>query len=539
MFLFIIFLLQSFSFSEDFFYLKDLKEGIVGEVKTCLKGTNLKKYPIEIKGVLKGTTEKDLIILGKILDPEFEKTGIFAGMSGSPVYIEGKLLGAVAYSWPFSKEPICGITYWKNMVEMKEDESSNVYYLKSEELNLPFENISIKLKEKFEKMIKNLKEVSLQSFPFKENSFSIIEGGIVERDENYPIEGGYPVAGMLAWGDFNLFASGTITFRDGDKIFAFGHSFLDLGKIEIPFARAYPEIVVPSLSRSFRVSNSGEILGTIEYDGKDAIIGKVGKVPEGIKVKILFEGKEKAFYVIKHPLLSPLIAGIGTSFLFYDEKKDMGSGTIFFEIKVLGKDEIKNQFFVESDDLISDLYSKISSFLGLLFLNPFEEFSSKLIEINFFEIKERNRFYVKAVKIRKRKILKEREAELFIFLSDYYGKSEKIFEKINLKNLKNLEVLVGGGKEIEKFLRKEQFQIKNFNELKIFLKEKPKEGYLNIYLKIPEKSVLIGPFFYQRFPVSHALKFPQEKIKNFGIYKIKEVKLKHPVEGYFEIKIEE
>lgn len=536
MLLILILIVSSLSFSLDFYPLEKLKEGLVGEVKTCLKGTEIKSYPIEIKGILRGNTEKDFIILGKILGPEFEKTGIIAGMSGSPVYIDGKLLGALAYAWGFSKEPLCGITYWKNMLELNPESQKDINYLNYEELKDDFEEISLKLKKEFEILTQNLKEIKLQGYPYKENNYSIIEGGIVEKDINYPLEGGYPIAGMLAWGDFNLFASGTITFKEEDKIYGFGHPFLDLGRIEMPISRAYPELVVPTLVRSFRLSNGGEIIGTLEIDGKDGIVGKLGKMPDGVNIKVSFSGKVKSFKVLNHPLLIPVLSGMGTSFLFYEEKKDSGIGTVFMEIKI-GK-EIKKEFLFESPDLFSSISSKITGFSGIFYLNPYKEFKEKEIEINFKEIKPKNKFYISKVIPEKRKLKEKGEIGFEIILKDYFGRTEKIKENIKITGTGNFEVYLSGSKEIEKIFKKEQISLNNFEELKNMVIEKPQEGLLYIYLKTPGDSFLSNPYLFQKLTPSLLNKFPEYKRRNYGIYKIKEIKLPYPLEGWEEIKIE-
>lgn len=538
--IFLLFILfSSFAFSLDFFPLNELKEGMMGEVKTCLKGTEPKIYPVEIKGVLKGLTEKDFIILGKIISPEFENTGIIAGMSGSPVFIEGKLLGALAYAWSFSKEPLCGITYWRNMVDLKAEGLKNVSYLKEEELTLSLDEISFKLKEEFERIVKNLNHLNLQAYPFQENNFSIFEGGIVQKDIKYPLEGGFPIAGMLAWGDFNLFASGTITFKDKENLYAFGHPFLDLGKIEIPFARAYPELVVSSIYRSFRLSNGGEIIGTIEVDGKDGVVGKVGRMPKGVKVLVNFKEKGKKFFVVNHPLLLPVLSGLGTSSLFYEEKTDMGSGSILMELSLYGKDKISKKFFFESEDLFSDIYSRVSSILALFTLNPFQDFNINSVEINFKEIKEKNKFNILKVLVDKRKLKMEKELNLDIFLEDYLGKKENIKKIIKVSSSESFDLYIGASKEIEKILRKEQAVFfKNFDDFKKAIIEKPEEGKLFIYIKTQISSLSNSIYSFKKVSPSFLIKFPEISKKNYGIFKLEEVELSYPIEGFYEIKIE-
>lgn len=522
--------------SDDFFDINLLKEGMVGEVKTCLEGTELKTYPVEIKGILRGSTEKDFIILGKIQAPEFEKTGIIAGMSGSPVFIEGKLLGALAYAWSFSKEPICGITYIKNMMELDEIPiSENMNFL--EDVILDFDELFKKLKGKFEDLLEKNKNLTLQAFPFKENFSSIVKGGILKVDKNYPLEGGYPIAAMLAWGDFNLFASGTITFKDGEKIFAFGHPFLDLGKIKVPLARAYPELVLSSIYRSSRVSNVGEIIGTMEIDGKDGIIGKLGKNTEGVKIKFNLSDKKKDFFVVKHLLLSPILAGLGCNSLFYEEKKEAGSGVAFLKLKI--NNEIEEELFFENQDIGEALFSKITSFLAFLSLNPFKKYSLNLIEIDLKFSHQKNSKRIISAWTNKQRFKRGEEIELSILLKDYEGNEEIIKEKIKLDIQDKIELYVGGIKGLDNLVKKEiSISPQNFEDLLSYLKEKPKEGALNIYIKLPIPSILKAPFTFEKANPVFFYKFPEEKRKNYGIFKIKEMFSNLPIEGFKKIKLE-
>jgi hypothetical protein len=425
------------------------------------------------------------------------------------------------------------------MVELKAESIKNVSFLKEEELTLPLEEISFKIKNEFNKIVKNFQNLNLQAYPFKENNFSIFEGGIVQKDKKYPLEGGYPIAGMLAWGDFNLFASGTITFKEKDNLYAFGHPFLDLGKIEIPFARAYPELVVSSIYRSFRLSNGGEVVGTIETDGKDGVIGKIGKIPKGTSVLVNFKEKGKKFFVVDHPALIPFISAMGVSFLLYEEKMDMGSGSILIELNISGKDKISKKFFFESNDLFSDIFSRISSILALFTLNPFEDFGIHSVEVNFKEIKEKNKFNISKVLLDKRKMTKEKELNLDILLEDYFGKKEKIKKIIKVPLAEGFDLYVGSGKEIEKLLRKEQaVSFKNFNDLKKAILERPEEGKLYIYLKRAISSLSSSIYSFEKFSPSLLTKFPETNKKNYGIFKLEEMELSYPVEGIYEIKIE-
>src|SRR5215204_4468690 len=105
--------------SPQFFALEDIRPGMKGVAKTVFQGTETEDFGVEILGVMPGFPgPRQSAIIAKLTGANAEKTGVFAGMSGSPVFIDGKLVGAIAFSFPFSKEPIAGITPIKQMIDL-------------------------------------------------------------------------------------------------------------------------------------------------------------------------------------------------------------------------------------------------------------------------------------------------------------------------------------------------------------------------------------------------------------------------------------
>src|ERR1022692_3866263 len=98
----------------------DVKPGLKGQGKSCIKGVKVESFDAEVIGVLRDTSPGRDLILCKLNGMNLDKTGVIAGMSGSPIYIDGKLLGAVAYAWTFGKEPIAGVTPFSQMVSFAE-----------------------------------------------------------------------------------------------------------------------------------------------------------------------------------------------------------------------------------------------------------------------------------------------------------------------------------------------------------------------------------------------------------------------------------
>ena len=259
------------------FALEDLRPGMKGTGRTVFSGTEPQEFGVEILGVLPGfPAPRQSAIIAKLIGANVEKTGVFAGMSGSPVYIEGKLVGAIAFSFPFSKEPIAGITPIQQMIDLFEKGSGQTQRPKEPRAVSFTELAATQWKATLPKqfvtgtsIITPVSEGSLllplmgqQMTPI---ATPIVFGGISREslalfapqlmaNGLLPVSGAGGSAGItplakatektltpgtslsvqLVRGDYSIAASGTVTFRDGDRIYAFGHPFLSLGAADMP-----------------------------------------------------------------------------------------------------------------------------------------------------------------------------------------------------------------------------------------------------------------------------------------------------------------
>ncbi|MDX2109758.1 MAG: hypothetical protein SFY80_05895 [Verrucomicrobiota bacterium] len=333
--------------------LDEIHPGMKGEWHSVVSGTKIEKYPLEVLGVSDNFAgPKRSVIICQALDPENLLSGPVAGMSGSPVYIDGKLAGAYAYGFLWPKEQaIIGVTPIDQMIEVLD--------------TYPMEHLN-----RIRPVPRGFKPVPLNQSsagdpdPAKQNQASatdnspvipgnlssvisameavptpLLAGGFSKQTlaafsnefaklgltpmqapmggkssmENLPLEPGSAVAGVLMAGDFQMAATGTITYRDGDRLLAFGHPFFQMGPVEMPMAGADVITVVRSVSRSFKLSNPGKIIGTIYQDRLTGIAGKIGEIPKmaQFSVETLNEGVPVRTYnaeFFEHPNFSPLLA---------------------------------------------------------------------------------------------------------------------------------------------------------------------------------------------------------------------------------------
>lgn len=303
----------------------DLKPGMKGYGKTVFSGDKIETFGVEILGILKNYEAKSDMILVRLTGNVVEKAGIISGMSGSPIYIDDKIIGALSYAWAFSKEPIAGVTPIDEMLKVLEDD------LTLDEENQS--NVSFAAKSNLIKTNSTIKtnptvkltpiQTPLMVSGFDSRVFSIMgsefdmlgmspiqSGGSVETepegdDQLLP---GSAVAAQLIRGDLNASAIGTVTYRKGSRILAFGHPFLQMGKINLPMAGAYVHATLSSISLSAKMASPTREIGRISQDRKAAIAGIIGEFSKMIPCRAKISGTRNAEYnfeVVSNKMFAP------------------------------------------------------------------------------------------------------------------------------------------------------------------------------------------------------------------------------------------
>ncbi len=340
------------------FPVDELRVGMVGVGKTVFEGDRLDEFKVHILGVLKNVigTRRNLI-LARLEGGPLAETGVIAGMSGSPVYIDGRLVGAVSYSLgQFSKEPIAGITPIGEMTEAATFAGPRRQVARAE-LQLPLTNDGLRnsLRQAFSWMrpfadspndVQVLGDGGLNagigtmlrpiatpltlggfdaSFAdpivsaFRDQGFMpVMAGGLagqqsVRSGASNPLRPGDPVGVSLMTGDMELGATGTVTEVDGNRVYAFGHPFYGLGPTQFPMTRAYVHVILPSMMSSSKIASTGEVIGTVSQDRATTIAGTLGAGPTLIPVKLNLtseRGTKKTFEMamVNDQLFTPLLA---------------------------------------------------------------------------------------------------------------------------------------------------------------------------------------------------------------------------------------
>jgi hypothetical protein len=346
-----------------YFPVKDIRPGMHGTGRTVFSGNRIDEFQVEILGVLENFGPKENLILARLSGGPLEHTGVMQGMSGSPVYIEGKLAGAVAMAFPFSKDPIAGIRPIEEMVRSASlpasvDTKRPLVALADRDLTRPIPRrdavapgdarmIDIATPLSFGGFSRaTLDAFAPQLRPLGlEPRQSVTAGAKIEPGMGNPsdLKPGSMISVQLVSGDFSVAADGTVTHIDGNRVYAFGHRFLDIGATALPFARSEVVALIPNLNTGFKLSTAREWMGAINQDRDTAISGELGrKVPMvPITISVTRGGSAVQSYqmqMVNDPLLSPLLMQMALYSTIDATERTVGASTL----RVSGEVEFQN-----------------------------------------------------------------------------------------------------------------------------------------------------------------------------------------------------
>jgi len=389
---------------------EEVRPGMVGVGRTVFEGTTVEEFRAEILGVLENVIGPHRnLILARLEGGPLAGTGVIAGMSGSPVYIDGRLIGAVSYALgSFSKEPIAGIT---PIAEMTASTAANdtrpagarvqlEYPLTRDNLiagfrralnwNRPFTErpeasrlagvssvaglgggeLGTLLRPIATPLVMSGFEPEMADVlgsAFRDQGFLPTGGSAAgfhrgEKPFDGPLKPGDAIGVMLVGGDLQFGGTGTVTHVDGDRVYAFGHPLYNLGPIEFPMTRAYVYTVLPSLYASTKLSSTGDVIGTIVQDRATAIAGRLGPGPRTIPVTVALEsdrGPARTFHfdVVNDPLFGPLMTYASLLNTLGSYERQFGAATF----RIHGTATVRKHDVISFDNLFSGDQASVSA----------------------------------------------------------------------------------------------------------------------------------------------------------------------------------
>ena len=383
----------------------EVRAGMTGVGVTVFEGTTREEFAVEILGVLRNVMgpRRDIIV-ARLSGGPLAHTGVIQGMSGSPVYVDGRLVGAVSYALgSFPKEPIAGITPIDEMVAA-DGRRGQVARFDPDALQFPVtaRTLTELVRRTFHQTLPfALQPTDVQSFglgqtdggrlgvllrpittpvilngfapeihdlwtsAFTTAGFATAIGGaqVAASVGGERLQPGDPVGAVLISGDLTMAGTGTVTMVEDDRVYAFGHPFYNLGPVSFPMARVSVTTVLPSLAISSKIAAIGEVVGTLDQDRPTGIFGTLGPGPAMVPVIVHLSAPERGlaetfeFEMIEDRLFTPLLTYTGLLSTLFSWTRELGVSTY----NVTSTTRIRDHSSVSFEDI----YSGEGAFLGV------------------------------------------------------------------------------------------------------------------------------------------------------------------------------
>lgn len=509
-----------------FMPLAAVREGMRGTARTVFRGTEPEEFNVEILGVLPGGVgPKQDLIVGRLSGGPAERTAVFAGMSGSPVYIDGKLVGAISYSFPFSKEPICGITPIEQMISIFEQKQPLEGRKSPDHRAVSFAELAASSampempRTSSSGLVSGMSQnsammaVAGQSFqriatPVTFSGFSqqtldafgprLMQAGLLpvataggsspisplKKATEKTLVGGTSVSMHLTRGDFSMAAAGTVTFRDGDKIYAFGHPFLGLGSSDLPMSESHVVTVVPNIANSFKIAVPDAMVGAMTQDRATGVYGSLGQAPKMIPVRINVKtsrGQTETlnFEIARDDFLTPLLLNMSVYNTLVAQERGLGDTMVDVsgEVKVKGHEPLKIDRRFAGGNATQLAAASVATPLMVLMRSRFDDLEIGGVEIDLASVDDSRTGVLERVLVDKTRAAAGETVEVQAYARTQSG---RIFvQRIPVRipadaPAGTLSIIVGDGSVLQREAASQQFVprdlgdlIRNINKVKL------------------------------------------------------------------------
>lgn len=402
---------------------EELVRGQKGWGLSVFAGSEPERFEVEFLGLARNSTPELSYILARLTGHDLERSGVAAGMSGSPVYFDGKLAGAVAYSYPYGLDAIAGITPIGGMRRLSEipptssSSSSSAAVPMTTSFAAPaFEDLVKRsfprslLDDQLQHLLPSggADRSSVPALRFTLSGFGPAASDLLRDTLGMPVAGlgggavpevpgelgpGSAVAALMVTGDMIMAAHGTVTERRGDEILAFGHPLFSLGPVSIPMARSEVVTVLASAANSFKISNAGPVIGTFDQDREPGARGFLGVEPWLMPVDIRLTGMVEASYqmrIAEIRLMRPLLTTLAALGALNGATFSAGPHGIDLEARyrLEGYEDLVIRQSFDGDQAGVDSVLFLLGFGAYLDLNEYEEVNLRGVEIHLHQVAE-------------------------------------------------------------------------------------------------------------------------------------------------------
>jgi hypothetical protein len=532
---------------------EDLRPGMKGIARTVFSGSEPQEFGIEIIGVLPGFTgPRQSTIIARLSGSNVDKTGVFAGMSGSPVFIGDRLVGAIAYSFPFAKEPICGITPIQQMIEIFEAGTPKLarqpHPISLAELasaawkpTMPKQAMGATpliaavaagsplapfMGQQIQPIatpvvFSGISQESLSLFATELTKSGLLPvsgvGGAAEitslaRYDDKTLTPGTSVSVQLVRGDYSIAASGTVTFRDGNRIYAFGHPFLSLGGADMPMTESSVVTVIPNAFNSFKLAVPGQMVGTISQDRSTGIFGQLGRAPKMIPVKINLHtsrnrDEQFVFEVVNDEYLTPLLLTITVFNSINASERSLGQSTVSIHgsISVDGQPPIDVERRFSSINAPISAASSVASPISELLTSGFDGVNIKGINLDIVATEENHNATLERISLDRTEVKSGETVEVQAYIRTDAGIQfvQRIPVQIPAEVSSGpLMITVGDGATLQEAAAAKTFVPIDLTQLVGALNKIKKNDRLYLRLQRPAPGVVIGTSEMPNLPPS-------------------------------------
>jgi hypothetical protein len=525
------------------FNLEDLRPGMKGVARTVFSGAEPQEFNVEILGILAGFTgPRQSTIIARLSGANVDRTSVFAGMSGSPVFIDNKLVGAIAYSFPFSKEPICGITPIKQMIDIFEEsrpkpktEARAVSFSSLAKADwkttLPKQSVTATsliapvaagsalvplMGQQIQPIATPVVFSGIRQETLSQFTSQLTESGLLPVsgvggaaaitplepfDEN-TLTPGSSVTVQLARGDYSIAAAGTVTYRDGERIYAFGHPFLSLGGADMPMTESSVVTVIPNAFNSFKLAVPGRMVGAISQDRATGVYGELGHAPRMIPVKLKLhtsrgQVEEFSYEVVSDEYLTPLLLSITVFNSIAARERSVGEATISVDgsIAVSGQPDIGVQRRFSSGNASLLAAGSISTPVAALLSSGFDNVNIKGINMDITSSEDKYAATLERISLDRTEVGRGENVEIQAYVRTDSGKQfvERIPVQIPADAPSGqLMIMVGDGATLQESSSAKSFVPRELGQLVEAINKTKKNDRLYLKLLRPAPGVVIG-----------------------------------------------
>ncbi len=500
--------------SEKFMSVEEIRAGMKGIALTVLEGTKIDTFEVEIISVMHNVGVGQNRILIRCPNEPVSYSGVVQGMSGSPVYIDGRLIGAISNTFVFSKDAIGGVTPIDEMLKIFDyglEPAPQGYYPLPED---NYDNLALDFEAEYTNKMDNYsntdyfplmvsgassKLLSIMKAQLQPYDMYPIQSGNTGQEtiDNTPLKPGSAVSIVLVNGDLNVAGVGTVTYVDGDNILAFGHPMFHSGNVDFPMAGAYVHTILPSLAISYKISSSTNIIGRIVQDRYSGVAGITGETTQMISLSVnikTINGKYKNynFGIINYPPFTPLL--IQWCVLSALQNTEMNAGNnatdMHLEIKVKGYEPlILDNFFTGKQMSSSAAYTAMIT--NRLIANPYEAITIEEIKLDLTLTDKIKLATIESMYMEKDDIKQGDELNIKLFIRPYRDKTfvKKLKFTIPSETSKGMVILwigsAGVKQNIQGSIAPRLFQPENFADLLKIIQEQENNKIILMQLFSP------------------------------------------------------